>query len=111
VDGLTSMRNLYLPDGTWAGQFIDGATAEAWAKKQGYKISECEISTRKVDRGSYRTDQYPSLSDSEYEVVEDNEWEEEEEDASAEAAGESFNNDPHFQQFIQVVDFKTLREF
>jgi hypothetical protein len=110
VDSLTSMRNLYLPDGTWAGQFIDGATAEAWAKKQGYKLSECEISTRKVDRGSYRTDQYPSLSDSEYEVVEDNEGEENEDgDASVEDAGASFDNDPHFQQFIQVVDFKTLR--
>jgi len=46
----TSLRNLYLPDGTWVGQFIDEDTAAAWAKKQGYNVAECEISTRKVER-------------------------------------------------------------
>lgn len=45
-----SLRNLFLPDGTWAGQFIDEETAAAWAKKQGYKLADCEISTRKVER-------------------------------------------------------------
>ncbi len=43
-------RNLYLPDGTWAGQFMDQSTAEKWAKQQGYNLTECEISTRRVPR-------------------------------------------------------------
>ncbi len=110
MDGLTSMRNLYLPDGTWAGQFIDKQTAEKWAKSQGYKLSKCEISTRKVDRGSYRLNQYPSVSDSNYEVVVDDEQELEEEAYNAPAESH-VSEDPHFQQFIQVVDLKTLREF
>lgn len=45
-----TLRNLYLPDGTWAGQFIDEKTAREWAKSKGYDVSKCEISNRKVER-------------------------------------------------------------
>jgi hypothetical protein len=47
-----SMPSLYLPDGSWAGQFIDEKTARDWAKSKGYDLSKCEISTRKVERKS-----------------------------------------------------------
>ena len=42
--------NVYLPDGTWAGQFMDESIARAWLKTKGYKLDEVEISTRRVDR-------------------------------------------------------------
>lgn len=45
-----TMRNLYLPNGEWAGQFIDEKTAKDWAKAKGYDLAKCEISTRKVER-------------------------------------------------------------
>jgi len=44
------MVSVYLPDGTWAGQFMDRKIAEAWVKSKGYKLAEVEISTRRVDR-------------------------------------------------------------
>lgn len=69
MQGLTEMRNLYLPSGEWAGQFMDEATAKAWAKSKGYKVSDCEISSRKVVRAP--RGQYPSPSDSGYEVITD----------------------------------------
>lgn len=64
------MRSLFLPDGTWAGQFYDEKTAIEWAKKKGYDLSKCEISTRKVERAprvEYLT------ADEVAEVVEENE--------------------------------------
>lgn len=44
------MVSVYLPDGTWAGQFLDESIAKAWVKSKGYKLDEVEISTRRVDR-------------------------------------------------------------
>jgi formylmethanofuran dehydrogenase subunit D len=45
---LYSLRNVFLPDGSWAGMFIDADTAKTWLTAQGYVTAECEISTRKV---------------------------------------------------------------
>ena len=45
---LYSMRSVWLPDGTWVGQFIDADTAKTWLISQGYDPENCEISTRKV---------------------------------------------------------------
>lgn len=42
--------NVFLPDGTWAGQFMDEDTARSWLKSKGYKLDEVEISKRRVDR-------------------------------------------------------------
>lgn len=47
---LYSMRSVYLPDGSWVGQFIDTDTAKAWLKEKGYDVNECEISTRSPER-------------------------------------------------------------
>ncbi len=44
------MVSVFLPDGTWAGQFMDADIAKAWVKSKGYKLDEVEISTRRVDR-------------------------------------------------------------
>lgn len=44
------MVSVYLPDGIWAGQFMNEQLAKDWLKSKGYKLAECEISTRRVDR-------------------------------------------------------------
>lgn len=44
------MVSVFLPDGTWAGQFMDESIAKAWVKSKGYKLDEVEISRRRVDR-------------------------------------------------------------
>lgn len=44
------MVNVFLPDGNWAGQFMNEQIAKDWLKSKGYKLAECEISTRRVDR-------------------------------------------------------------
>jgi predicted secreted protein len=44
------MVSVYLPDGIWVGQFMNEQLAKDWLKAKGYKLSECEISTRRVDR-------------------------------------------------------------
>lgn len=41
---------MFLPDGTWAGQFMNAEIAKDWLKAKGYKPNDCEISTRRVDR-------------------------------------------------------------
>lgn len=46
---LYTLVSLFLPDGTWAGQFINKATAEAWAKSKGYKLDAVEISKRRPE--------------------------------------------------------------
>jgi hypothetical protein len=45
---LYSLRNVYLPDGSWVGMFIDADTAKTWLLSQGHDPEKCEISTRKV---------------------------------------------------------------
>lgn len=47
---LYDMRNAYLPDGKWVGQFMDEDTAKAWLKKSGHDPAKCEISTRSPER-------------------------------------------------------------
>jgi hypothetical protein len=127
MQGLTEMRNLYLPNGEWVGQFIDEATAKAWAKSKGYKVSECEISTRKVVRAA-RDGQYPSPSDSGYEIITDLEGDKiygggfPVDESNPEAVSDSFyeedldsldedgslpddlSDDAHYQQFTEVVE-------
>jgi predicted secreted protein len=44
------MVSVYLPDGMWVGQFMNEQLAKDWLKAKGYKLAECEISTRRVDR-------------------------------------------------------------
>lgn len=44
-----ALRNVWLPDGSWVGQFIDTDAAKAWLKSKGYDPKDCEISQRKVD--------------------------------------------------------------
>ncbi len=44
------MVSVYLPDGIWAGQFMSEQIAKDWLKSKGYKVADCEISTRRVDR-------------------------------------------------------------
>jgi predicted secreted protein len=44
------MVSVYLPDGIWVGQFMNEQLAKDWLKAKGYKLAECEISTRRVDR-------------------------------------------------------------
>jgi hypothetical protein len=45
-----SMVNVFLPDGIWAGQFMNTELAQDWIQSKGYKLDECEISQRSVDR-------------------------------------------------------------
>jgi hypothetical protein len=47
VNSLYELVNVYLPDGTWAGQFTDEATAKSWLKTKGHKLDSCEISKRR----------------------------------------------------------------
>jgi hypothetical protein len=44
------IRNVFLPDGSFAGTFMDEPTAVAWLSSQGYDLSKCEISTRRPER-------------------------------------------------------------
>lgn len=123
MEGLTSMRNLYLPDGSWAGQFMDEVTAVNWAKKQGHKLKDCEISTRKVVREDSRH-KYPTISTEDYEMAEDltgttkSSPEEEPWDApqrkkpysATDVSGDEIKNDTHLMQFIKVADIKTIKK-
>jgi hypothetical protein len=52
MSDLYELVNLWLPDGTWRGQFMDKATAEAWCKANGYKLDTVEISKRGPERKS-----------------------------------------------------------
>lgn len=61
-----NLRNLYLPDGTWVGQFIDADAAADWAKKNGFNPSDCEISDRKVVREGYRIMPAPVSTEEEF---------------------------------------------
>lgn len=127
MQGLTDMRNLYLPDGSWVGQFMDEATAKAWAKSKGYKVSDCEISTRKVVRAP-REGEYPNPSDSSYEVITDLEGDKiygggfPVDESNPESVNDSFyeedldsldengslpvdlEDDAHYQQFTEVIE-------
>jgi hypothetical protein len=47
---LYELVNVFLPDGTWAGQFMDADTAKSWLKKQGHKLEACEVSKRSPER-------------------------------------------------------------
>jgi hypothetical protein len=49
---LYSLRSVWLPDGTWVGQFIDADTAKEWLRKNGHDPKDCEISDRKLERKS-----------------------------------------------------------
>lgn len=42
--------NAWLPDGTWAGFFMDAASAKSWLKDKGYDLKACEVSNRKFIR-------------------------------------------------------------
>lgn len=42
--------NAFLPDGSFAGTFMDEAAATAWLSSKGYDLSKCEISTRRPER-------------------------------------------------------------
>jgi hypothetical protein len=44
------LRNVYLPDGTWAGCFIDEESAVAWLRSKKIDPTTCEISTRRPER-------------------------------------------------------------
>lgn len=50
MSNVYKMVSVYLPDGIWAGQFMSEEIAKDWLKSKGYKVAECEISTRRVDR-------------------------------------------------------------
>jgi hypothetical protein len=43
------VRNAFLPDGSFAGTFIDEPAAIAWLKSKGYDLAKCEISTRRPE--------------------------------------------------------------
>ena len=46
---LYEMVNVFLPDGSWAGQFMDEDTAKSWVKSQGLKPDAVEISRRRPE--------------------------------------------------------------
>lgn len=46
---LYELVNVFLPDGSWAGQFMDEATAQSWVKAQGLKLDAVEISRRRPE--------------------------------------------------------------
>jgi hypothetical protein len=43
------MVNVFLPDGSWAGQFTDEDAAKSWLKTQGIKPDSVEISRRRPE--------------------------------------------------------------
>lgn len=47
MSSLYDLVNVYLPDGSWAGQFMDEAAAKTWLKTKGHKVDVCEISKRR----------------------------------------------------------------
>jgi hypothetical protein len=49
-NALYALVNVWLPDGSWAGQFMDKSIAEAWLRKKGIKPEACEISKRGPER-------------------------------------------------------------
>lgn len=118
MESLGRMRNLYLPDGTWAGQFMDEATAKAWATKQGYKLSECEISTRKVDRGDYRGLSQYSVSTEDYEVISDDKEDDPQKGnvssptirTAFDVSEKEVKTDQHLMQFFSVLDIQTIKK-
>jgi hypothetical protein len=55
VSSLYDLVNVYLPDGRWAGQFMDADTAKLWLKKQKIDPSTCEISQRRPERKKEET--------------------------------------------------------
>ena len=46
---LYELVNVFLPDGSWAGQFMDEDTARSWVKSQGLKPDAVEISRRRPE--------------------------------------------------------------
>lgn len=50
----TPLFNVWLPDGTWVGSFINEKYARDWVTNQGHKIEDCEISTRRYVREDAR---------------------------------------------------------
>jgi len=46
---LYQLVNVFLPDGSWAGQFMDEATARNWVKSKGLKLDAVEISRRRPE--------------------------------------------------------------
>jgi hypothetical protein len=49
TNALYAMVNVYLPSGTWAGQFINEDAAKSWVKSQGLKLDAVEISRRRPE--------------------------------------------------------------
>jgi hypothetical protein len=47
---LYQLVNVFLPSGSWVGQFMNEDAAKAWLKSQGLKPDECEISRRSPER-------------------------------------------------------------
>jgi len=50
TNSLYELVNVWLPDGSWAGQFMDEATAKAWLKAKKFDLAKCEISKRGPER-------------------------------------------------------------
>lgn len=46
----SSLINVWTPDGTWVGSFITEQYARDWVLNNGFKIEDCEISTRRYVR-------------------------------------------------------------
>ena len=46
---LYELVNVFLPDGSWAGQFMNEDTAKSWVKSQGLKLDAVEISRRRPE--------------------------------------------------------------
>jgi hypothetical protein len=49
-DSNSTVRNVYLADGSWAGCFIDKAAAVAWLESKNIDPASCEISKRRPER-------------------------------------------------------------
>ena len=46
---LYQLVNVFLPDGSWAGQFMNVDAAKAWIKSQKLDLAKCEISRRRPE--------------------------------------------------------------
>jgi hypothetical protein len=46
---LYQLVNVFLPDGSWAGQFMNADAAKAWIKSQKLDAAKCEISRRRPE--------------------------------------------------------------
>jgi len=53
----TELINVWTPDGTWVGSFITENYARDWVTNNGFKIEDCEISTRRYVREDSRLEQ------------------------------------------------------